>query len=292
MPPMPASAQSRTPRPTVAAVLTPQERRQVDAAVFGYASLVHRESIAEALQLVREQPVAALLVSVHRCRTEQLSSLDTGLKRFPTLPAVALVSQRDPAATEMLLRMGASGVQQVVDVTSPQGWTRLREVVGKPPTPAVARVQGVVLEALGDAPPDARLFLEAMLRLAPRTPSVRQLAAALGASSGTLLTRFARAGLPSPKNYLAGIRLLFAAELLESPGMSVAEMTVRLDYSSPQSFGRHLRTLLGITPSEFRQRLPFPEALQRFVQQMIVPYRAQWRTFHPLHPVGRAAPRR
>lgn len=285
-------APSRTEKPTVAAVLTPHERSQVDAAVQGYASLVYRESIAEAMQVVRERPVAALLVSVQRCRAEQLDSLELGLRRFPAVPAVAFVSQRDPGATEMLLRLGASGVRQVVDVTSPQGWSRLRDVLGKPPTPAVARVQGPIMDAMADAPPDARLFLEAMLRLAPRTPSVRLFSESLGISSGTLLTRFARAGLPSPKNYLAGLRLLYAAELLEAPGRSVAEMTIRLDYSSPQSFGRHLRTLLGITPSEFRRRLPFPQALERFVQQMIVPYRAQWKTFHPLHPHARPLSRR
>jgi len=278
---------ARPAKPLIAAVLTPQERSQVDAAVHGYASFIHRDTIAAAMQVVRERPIAALLVSVQRCRTEPLDALGTGLRGYPAVPAVAFVSQRDPGAVEMLLRLGASGVKQVVDVTTPQGWARLRETVGKPPTPAVSRVQGPILESLPELPPDAQLFLEAMLRLAPTTPSVRQFSSKLGVASGTLLTRFARAELPSPKNYLAGMRLLYAAELLEAPGRSIAEMTIRLDYSSPQSFGRHLRTLLGITPSEFRQRLPFPAALSRFIQQMLVPYRTQWKTFHPLHPPGR-----
>ncbi len=285
-----ASPPSRTP--TVAAVLLPHERSQVDAAVHGHASLVFRESITEALQVVRERPVDTLLVSVHRCRPEQLDTLHAGLRAFPTVPAVALVSQRDPAATEVLLRLGASGVRQVVDVTSPAGWARLRDVVGRPATPAVARVQGAVLAVLAEAPPDARLFMEAMLRLAPHTPTVRQLARKLDVRAGTLLTRFARAGLPSPKNYLAGMRLVFAAELLEEPGRTVAEVALRLEYSSPQSFGRHLRTLLGITPSEFRTRLPFPAALDRFVAQLFTPYREVWEGFHPLASAGMAAPQR
>jgi AraC-like DNA-binding protein len=288
---MPIAA-SRTAPPLVAAVLTPQERSQVDAAVHGYAALVCRESIAEALQVVRERPVDTLLVSVHHCRPDQLPTLHAGLRAFPAMPAVALVSRADPATTELLLRLGASGVRQVVDVTTPAGWRRLRELVGHPATPAVARVQGPVLAALEGVPPDARLFLEALLRLAPRTPTVTQLARQLDVRSGTLLTRFARAGLPSPKNYLASLRLVFAAELLEAPGRTVAEVALRLDYSSPQSFGRHLRTLLGITPSEFRARLPFPAALERFVEQMLVPYRAIWLGFHPLSASGLAAPQR
>ena len=78
----------------------------------------------------------------------------------------------------MLLRLGASGVRQVVDVTSPAGWSRLRQVVGQPATRAVARIQQPILEALADAPADARLFVEAMIRLAPEVPTVTALAAA------------------------------------------------------------------------------------------------------------------
>lgn len=59
-------------------------------------------------------------------------------------------------------------------------------------------------------------------------------------------------------------------------------MAYRLEYSSPQSFGRHLRAMLGITAVEFRRRFPFPVAQERFVELMIEPYREVWRTFHPV----------
>jgi transcriptional regulator GlxA family with amidase domain len=98
----------------------------------------------------------------------------------------------------------------------------------------------------------------------------------------TLMSRFARASLPSPKNYLAAIRLLHAAYLFETAGLSVADVSYRLEYSSPQSFGRHLRAMLGVTALEFRRRFPFPIALSRFVELMLIPYLPIWRTFHPI----------
>jgi hypothetical protein len=55
-----------------------------------------------------------------------------------------------------------------------------------------------------------------------------------------------------------------------------------MEYSSPQSFGRHLRAMLGITAIEFRRRFPFPLALERFVGLMVDPYRDIWRRFHPV----------
>jgi AraC-like DNA-binding protein len=204
------------------------------------------------------------------------------VREFPSIPTVALVSQHDPGAIEMLLRLGASGVRQVVDVTSPAGWNRLRQVVGQPATRAVARIQQPILESIAQAPPDARLFLEAMVRLAPEVPTVTALAGQLSVRPSTLMSRFARAGLPSPKNYLAAIRLLHAAFLFESSGLSVADVAYRLEYSSPQSFGRHLRAMLGLTALEFRRRFPFPVALERFVALMLEPYREIWRGFHPL----------
>jgi AraC-like DNA-binding protein len=267
---------------TVAAVLLPGERPRVEAAGNGCFAVVHRDTIPDALRVVRERSVDAVLVSVHRCRPDQMEPLGHLVREFPTIPTVALVSQHDPGAIEMLLRLGASGVRQVVDVTSPTGWSRLRQIVGQPATRAVARIQGPVLDALREAPHDARLFLEALIRLASEVPTVTAVAQELSVRPSTLMSRFARAGLPSPKNYLAAIRLLHAAHLFETGGLSVADVAYRLEYSSPQSFGRHLRAMLGVTALEFRRRFPFPVALQRFVELMIDPYLDIWREFHPL----------
>jgi AraC-like DNA-binding protein len=268
--------------PTVATVLLPVERARVDAAGSGCFAVLHRDSIPDAVRIVRERPVDAVLVSVHRCAPEQVEALGHLVREFPGIPTVALLSQHDPGATEMLLRLGASGVRQVIDVTSPTGWSRLRQVVGQPATRAVSRIQGPILEALAGAPPDARLFVEALIRLAPDTPTVSNLAQRLYVRPSTLMSRFARAGLPSPKNYLAAVRLLHAAYLFEAAGLSVADVSYRLEYSSPQSFGRHLRAMLGLTALEFRRRYPFPAALARFVEVMVTPYLLVWRTFHPV----------
>lgn len=278
----PIAAPAALPSPTIAAVLLPGERSRVEAAGSGCFSVVHRDSISDAVRVVRERPVDAVLVSVHRCLPEQVEALAHLVRDFPAIPMVALVSQHDAGATEMLLRLGATGVRQVVDVTSPTGWNRLRQVVGQPATRAVARIQGPILDALAIAPPDARLFMEALVRLAPETPTVRRLADRLYVRPSTLMSRFVRSGLPSPKNYLAAVRLLHAALLFETSGLSVADVAYRLEYSSPQSFGRHLRAMLGITASEFRSRFPFPAALAGFVDRLVRPYLSIWRDFHPL----------
>ena len=272
--------------PTVAAILSPSERSRVDAAGTGCFAILHRDSISEAIRIVRERPVDAVLLSVQQCGPEQVDGVAHLVREFPSVPTVALVSQYGPRATETLLLLGASGVKRVIDVTAPTGWAHLRELLTQPVTRSVARIQGPVLTALPEVAPDTRLFLEAMIRFAPDTPTVRNLARRLGVRPSTLMSRFARADLPSPKSYLAAIRLLHAAQLFEDSGLSIADVAYRLEYSSPQSFGRHVRSLLGITSTEFRHRFPFPVAVERFVTLLIAPYAAIWERFHPLQRTG------
>jgi AraC-like DNA-binding protein len=196
---------------------------------------------------------------------------------------VALVSRHDRAATDTLLKLGATGVRSAVDCTEPAGWRRLRDLVGHPASPVAARILARVVPALGDATGDVRTFFEAVARLAPVLSTVRGLTRHLRICSSTLMSRFYRAGLPSPKTYLAGMRLLHAAHLFSNPGLSVSDVAYRLDYSSPQSFGRHLKAMLGVTAGEFRRRFPFDVSLERYVDLLITPYRETLRAFCPLN---------
>jgi AraC-like DNA-binding protein len=266
----------------VAAVLTPAERTQLDAASLGCFAVLHRSSVPDAVLAVRERAVDAVLLSVRQCQHEPSDAVDQLVRSFPGIPTVALITRYDPEASETLLRMGATGVRQVVDVTGAQGWARLRQLLVEPATRGAARILAPLLAALPRLPADARVFLEVLVRLAPSTPSVRTIARTLDVRSSTLMSRFCRVGLPSPRTYLSAIRILYAAQFFEGGGRSVADVAYRLDCSSPQSFARALRARLGITPGEFRRRFPFPVALERFLNQLVVPYESVWARFRPL----------
>jgi AraC-like DNA-binding protein len=79
------------------------------------------------------------------------------------------------------------------------------------------------------------------------------------------------------------MRLLHAAFLFQNPGLTVSDVAYRMDYSSPQSFGRHLRAVLGVTAGEFRSRFPFDVALERYIDLLITPFREILRAFHPFN---------
>jgi hypothetical protein len=95
------------------------------------------------------------------------------------------------------------------------------------------------------------------------------------------MSRFFRAELPPPKRYLALARLIRAAKLFENPGLSVASVANYLDYSSPQSFGRHVRTTMKMSPVQFREGYDGSGMLLYFREQLILPYVDVLRSFRP-----------
>lgn len=270
--------------PTVAAVLDPEERTRVDAAGSGCFALVHRDSIRDAIRVVRERPVDAVLVSVRRCGGDAPALLEQFTRAFPAVPAIALVTQHSPRDSEALLRLGATGVRQVVDASEPAGWRRLREVLAGTPHDRAQAILAPLYATLGPIHSGSRRFWDELVRTAPTTPTVRELALRLDITPSTLVSRFVRSGLPSPKDYLVAVRICHAAKLFDEGDLTIGDVAYRLDYASPQSFGRHLRGVMGITPSEFRTRFPFAMVLDRFLDRLIRPHVAVWRKFRPLAP--------
>lgn len=93
----------------------------------------------------------------------------------------------------------------------------------------------------------------------------------LGLVPSSLLSRFFRAGLPSPKRYV-----LYAQALrLAAAGIhNVMDAAVYLDASSPQSCGRMIRTAFGVTLATFLANETGATMLERFRRDLILPYRA------------------
>jgi len=266
----------------VATVMDPAERPWLEAAAIGRFRSVHAATVHEAICAVRERPVSAVLLSPLQVRSSEMGGVASLIKGFPGVPAVAVLSRHDGSSSERLLALGACGVRKAVDLSGPGGWQALRNLVTDPTSPTGSRILARVIPALGQPSADCRHFFEGLIRLSPGVSTARALAERLGVRASTLMSRFLRAGVPSPKRYLAAARLVYSAGLLESPGLSIVDVAYRLEYSSPQSFGRHVRTALGVTAAEFRQRYPFATALDDFVARLIAPYRRGFRHLRPL----------
>jgi AraC-like DNA-binding protein len=199
------------------------------------------------------------------------------------VPTFALLTEVDRGSPQAMLLLGQSGVRQLVDVRDPSGWRELRALLLSARGNDIQRLAlGEIALDLTGASGDCLAFFDALFMAPPQVCTVRALARHLGVLSSTLMSRFFRAQLPAPKRYLAVARLVRAARLFENPGFSIANVANHLDYSSPQSFGRHVRTLMGMTAMEFRARYDGEGMLQHFREQLVLPYVDRLRHLRPL----------
>ena len=176
------------------------------------------------------------------------------VREFPRVPTVALLTELESNAPSAVLTLGRSGVQTLVDVRQPAGWRVF--VMYFLPTNRVTSVGSLSLSF-----PPISLALTPIAGTFSKCYSVFRAVLAQSVRSRAPRCHPEHAHesllpgrLPAPKRYLATARLIRAAQLFENPGLSVANVANRLDYSSPQSFGRHVRGLIQLTAVEFRQK--------------------------------------
>jgi AraC-like DNA-binding protein len=268
--------------PPIATLLTPAERLRVDAAGEGCYRTLHRESVDDLIRDLKGRQVQAVLVSVS-CASQQPSRVASMVREFPRIPAVALLSEFETRTPHAVLTLGQCGIRRLVDVRLPAGWRELRGALMADTGDTNQRgVLGQLAIDLSGVPDDCWRFFETIFTCSPRIGTVRLLARHLEVRPSTMMSRFFRAGAPTPKRYLATARLVRAARLFENAGYSIANVANHLDYSSPQSFGRHVRTLLHITAGEFRERYDGLTMLTRFRTDLIIPYEDALRQLRPL----------
>ena len=307
------NAEGPLPPPSAATWLAPRERQQVGAAGGDALTLTHCDSLAAVAQECMTGRADAVLVSVARLTPDDLPALARLVRGFPGMPVVGLICAATEAeAVAGSLLVGRAGVQTVVDCRCRDGWMALRATFAPRRLPdsflracvacilsdlrggeesAASTEQGPEQGGEEHPCPDGlvRFFVGAF---SPDVTGAKVLAARLNVLPSTLMSRFYRAGLPSPKRYVALARLVWAARLGEAPALSLSHIANQLDTSSPQSFHRTVRTLTGRPASEFRRTMTGATMFASYRATLVAPYGDTLRIFDPLAVEGRAlAPR-
>jgi AraC-like DNA-binding protein len=270
--------------PPITTLLTPSERPRVDAAGEGCYRTLHRDSVDDLIRDLKSRQVHAVLVSV-TCAGAHATRVASLVREFPRIPAVALLSELEGKTPQAVLALGQSGIRRLVDVRHAAGWRELRGALMADSSDSGQRsILSQLAIDLAGVPDDCLRFFETLFTCSPRIGNVRLLARHFDVLPSTMMSRFFRAGAPAPKRYLAMARLVRAARLFENSGFSVANVANHLDYSSPQSFGRHVRTLLHITAGDFRRRYDGAGMFERFRAELVIPYLDVLRSLRPLTP--------
>lgn len=268
----------------VTTILTPSERSAVDAAGEGLYRAMHRTSLDEVRRDLRDQSATAVLLSLACCTPRDAIRMAAILREHPRIPMMGLVTNAERVHPQSLLSLGRSGMRIVIDARESGGWHLLRETVATADRSAFS-IDSALAELrlqLLAAGTDCLELLELFFTAKPALHSVRKVAAQVDLHPGTLMSRFQRAGLPPLKRYLDLANLVRAAHRLQDPRRSIADIAISLEYSSPQSFGRHVHLVLGITASAFRSSYDCEGMYRRFCDELVTPYHAQLIAFRPL----------
>lgn len=283
-----AAANGRSHQPRVATLVAPTERDRVAVAGFGTFQTIHRDSILAVREDLRSDRIVAAIVSVAPMQAEHHQQLGQLVRDFPGRPVIGLILDSDDAqAIPNALVLGRVGIDIVIDARVPSGWGRLRSVFSsrimmesfRPNV--LVRIQSEV----GSIPESCRRFFE--LLFDPEMTRAKHIAARLGVGTSTLNSRFYRASLPSARRYLDFARLVRSAYFGREPGLSGGDIANHLDVSSPQSLGRMVKRLTGLTFSCFRYRYDGAAVLDRFVRELVMPNAGKLRAFDPGRPTSR-----
>jgi len=279
----------RTIPSRVVAIVPDRLRQRMKAGLGDQPQLVPVTSAADAARAIREQPVSMLLVATgavddaNAHQIERLVAVSVGIR------VVVLISEPSKDA-RLLLRLGAWGLKNVVDLGECEGWHELRHLLETGTDPLAERINNLFQESLVDSSRGVRQFMAHVVRSARVTHTLQELASDLGIMPSTLASRFHRARLPSPKVYLSSARLLFARAMLDEGRASLSGTANALRYSSPQAFGRHVKQVLGTGTSEFRVAVTFNRLVEHFLAVLVHRYRSTLRTFDPFGPASASEP--
>ncbi|GGR93276.1 AraC family transcriptional regulator [Streptomyces aureoverticillatus] len=119
---------------------------------------------------------------------------------------------------------------------------------------AVHELLVTLRRARADIAPDGDPVLQSLARDAFKALSVTEHAARHGMTPAELRTAVRRGAGCSPKDYLLGIRLGRAKELLAATELPVAAVARRVGYDDPAYFSRLFTRRVGMAPVRFREQ--------------------------------------
>lgn len=188
---------------------------------------------------------------------------------FPSLPMV-LYARLTPAVARILLRLGQSGIRDVLFIGHDDHSRHIAELLTTAAGDAVsARLISAITDVLADCPGELRWAIETTLREPGGMHTVKALAARARMDRRTLLRWFAKAGLPPPSTMLVALRAVYAHRLLQDPGYTVEDVAAKVGYGQVRTFVQHMKEVFGMTPGEIRVGLTSAGAMQLLRQRYL-----------------------
>lgn len=239
------------------------EARLRDAVRRDFSLRVVTSWAALRVELRQTSPAALVVVDPYfgsGSRAMLAPELQSLLAEFPSMVILAALELRLNGFAE-LRTLGEWGIAEVISLAEDNVLAIarvLRSLRGR-------QVQSVVARALpAYVPARARSILEIAGEIASVGGHGTDLARTLHVSMRTLARWCSSSGLPPPRQLLAWMRILLAAELMEDAGRSLESVAVACGYAADSGLRRSLRDFLDTNPKTLRRVGAFATASAAF----------------------------
>lgn len=248
----------------VAACVQPQKLARLRGAA-GQTHSVHAAlDWAHADAIIKRQPVDVLVVdpqfeAAHAPRADRIRAVRN---RYRALPMV-VYSTLTAHTLRPLVELGTEGLGQIVLFGLDDDPRHLRQVLELQPGIRLGENLLAILRArLEHTPAGVAAAIERAVRNPAAFRGVGDLAVASSVPRRSLYRHLERAGLVSPRELLAGARILRAYAFLGIPGYTLELAANHLRFSDTDAMARAMKAAVGVTPGRARSRLA-PEAFVR-----------------------------
>ena len=192
-------------------------------------------------------------------------SLQGILREFPSATVIAACELRD-GCLEQVRTLGEWGVTRMISLQEEDTSLAIGRVLESTRgRPLRGLMQRSLIAAMGGR---ARAIVMSAADVVSTGGVGRDLARSLHITPRTLQRWCRRAGLLAPRQLLAWMRLLLAAELLDDPGRSVLGVALACGYSSDAALRNAFRAYLQLSPNALRHRGAFQTVSQAFLQAL------------------------
>jgi AraC-like DNA-binding protein len=173
------------------------------------------------------------------------------MRRYPSVPVLGYCSAGARHAAD-LRDLARAGVHELVfaDVDDQSALLRAKLTRGEEARAAAS----VLREIDGWLPLQLMNLVEYCVQFPRDSHEITRVACTLGVHRKTLVNWCERAKAPPPSTLVTWVRLLLAAELLQSPGQAVERVANTLEFASATSLRNLCRRYFNMRPMELRTR--------------------------------------
>lgn len=241
----------------VAACLEPPKLARLRGAMGENHRLHVALDWAHADSIIRRQPVDVLVVDPHfgsasQALTQPIRDLRAEFRSVPFVVYSILAAQ----TLQPLIELGREGMEQLVLYGVDDDPHHLRKILER--QPGVGLAENLLLRLqprLRSLPADVSRAIERVIHTPAAFKGVPDLAAAANVSRRTIYRECERARLSSPREVIAGARVLRAYAFLRESDYAIEDVAEHLRFSSPHHLTKTMRWACGMTTARARDRL-------------------------------------